>query len=162
MIQLLRRFSFTLAVALPAALTACGSDGGTTAPAVSIEQTTFAPALNVNLAAMTRTQAGVYRRDLTVGTGAIVVRSQNLGVRYTGWLANGTQFDSNAGAGPLFNFRLGAGQVIAGWDDGLDGIRVGGRRQLIIPPALGYGASGNGPIPGNAVLVFEVQVVSAQ
>ncbi len=93
MIQLLRRFSFMLAVALPAALTACGSDGDTTAPAVSIEQTTFAPALNVNLAAMTRTQAGVYRRDLTVGTGAIVVRSQNLGVRYTGWLANGTQFD---------------------------------------------------------------------
>jgi len=160
MFRILRRYSLTLGLALPAALAACSTDA--TSPAASIEETTFAPSLNVNLTAMTRTQAGVYRRDLTAGTGAVVVRGQTLGVRYTGWLANGTQFDSNAGAGPLSNFRLGAGQVIAGWDDGLDGIRVGGRRQLIIPPALGYGASGNGPIPGNAVLVFEVQVVSAQ
>lgn len=160
MIQLLRRFSLTLGLALPAALAACSTD--TTAPAVPIEETTFAPSLNVNLAAMTRTQAGVYRRDLTVGTGAVVVRTQTLGVRYTGWLANGTQFDSNAAGGPLFTFRLGAGQVIAGWDDGLDGIRVGGRRQLVIPPALGYGAAGGGAIPRNAVLVFEVQVLSAQ
>lgn len=160
MFRILRRYSLTLGLALPAALAACSTD--TTSPATSIEETTFAPSLNVNLAAMTRTQAGVYRRDLTAGTGAVVVRTQTLGVRYTGWLANGTQFDSNAGAGPLFNFRLGAGQVIAGWDDGLDGIRVGGRRQLVIPSSLGYGAAGNGPIPGNAVLVFEVQVLSAQ
>lgn len=156
----LRRFTLIIGIALPLALWACGDD--TTSPAVSIEQTTFASSLNVNLAASTRTQAGVYRRDLTVGTGAVVVRGQNLGVRYTGWLANGTQFDSNAGANPIFTFRLGGGQVIAGWDDGLDGIRVGGRRQLVIPASLGYGAAGNGRIPGNAVLVFEVEVLSAQ
>ncbi len=141
-------------------LAGCSSDS--VAPAATIETTTFAPSLSVDLAAMTRTQAGVYRRDLVVGNGPVVARSQTLGVRYTGWLANGNQFDSNPAPKPVFSFRLGSGQVIAGWDDGIEGMRVGGRRQLIIPPGLGYGSSGSGPIPANAVLVFVVEVLSAQ
>jgi peptidylprolyl isomerase len=79
-------------------------------------------------------------------------------MKYTGWLANGTQFDSNQTSG--FRFSLGAGEVIRGWDLGVPGMKTGGTRQLIIPPALGYGASGTGPIPGNAVLIFNVTMVS--
>ncbi|HEX2722504.1 MAG TPA: FKBP-type peptidyl-prolyl cis-trans isomerase [Gemmatimonadaceae bacterium] len=126
---------------------------------VSIEKTTFASSLGVNLAASTRTANGVYYRDITVGSGPVVANGQQITVRYTGWLSNGTQFDSNTTTG--FPFVLGIGRVIAGWDEGLQGIRVGGKRQLIIPPSMGYGSSGNGPIPGNAVIVFNVEVVSS-
>lgn len=160
MICTFRLLALALCCALPVAFAGCSSD--TAAPVATIEGTTFAAALNVDLAAMTRTEAGVYRRDLTVGTGAVVARSQILNVRYTGWLANGTEFDSNAPPKPIFVFQLGFGQVIAGWDDGVAGMQVGGRRQLIIPPALGYGRTGSGPIPGNAILVFTVEVVSAR
>lgn len=128
--------------------------------AIPIEQTTFATSLGVNLAASTKTANGAYYRDITVGTGAVVVNGQTLTVRYTGWLSNGTQFDSNTTTG--YQFPLGAGRVIAGWDEGLQGTRVGGRRQLIIPASLGYGPGGYGPIPGNAVIVFNVEVVAAQ
>jgi FKBP-type peptidyl-prolyl cis-trans isomerase FkpA len=131
----------------------------TTAP--TIESTSFAAALGVNLAASTKTASGVYYRDISIGTGATVSNGQLLSVRYTGWLANGTQFDSNV-AGNAFPFHLGGGEVIDGWDLGIPGMKVGGQRQLIIPSELGYGPTGNGAIPGNAILVFNVQVVSAQ
>lgn len=127
----------------------------------TIETTTFASSLGVDLSASTKTVDGAYYRDLAVGTGSAVTPGQTLSVHYTGWLADGTEFDSNAGAGE-FSFRLGAGQVIGGWDEGLAGVKVGGTRQLIIPPALGYGVSGYGPIPPNAILVFAVQIDSAQ
>jgi peptidylprolyl isomerase len=129
---------------------------------VSIETTTFAPALGVDLAASTRTSTGLYYRDLTVGTGATVAAGQLVSVRYTGWLANGTQFDSNVSSASPFEFTLGSGQVIPGFDQGIAGMRVGGRRQVIIPPALGYGAAGSGTIPGNAVIVFTVEVVGVR
>jgi peptidylprolyl isomerase len=129
---------------------------------VSIETTTFAPTLGVDLAASTRTATGLYYRDLTVGTGATVAAGQLVSVRYTGWLANGTQFDSNVSSGSAFEFTLGTGQVIPGFDQGVSGMRVGGRRQIIIPPALGYGAAGSGTIPGNAVIVFTVEVVGVR
>jgi FKBP-type peptidyl-prolyl cis-trans isomerase FkpA len=138
------------------ALAACAA-----AVVPTIETTTFAPALGVNLAASTKTADGAYYRDLAVGAGAAVTAGQTLSVHYTGWLADGTEFDSNAGAG-AFSFRLGAGQVIGGWDEGLAGVKVGSTRQLILPPSLGYGASGYGPIPPNAMLVFNVQVDAAQ
>ena len=89
-------------------------------------------------------------------------------MNYTGWLydgskaeTKGTQFDSNTGRGAFF-FVLGAGQVIAGWDQGVAGMKVGGKRRLIIPPSLGYGSAGAGPIPGNATLVFDVELLSVQ
>lgn len=141
--------------------TACTVDS--TAPRiVPIEETSFASALGVNLSTSTKTANGVYYRDITVGTGGIAVNGQTLNVRYTGWLSNGAQFDSNVGGTSPYPFVLGTGNVIAGWHDGLQGVRVGGKRQLIIPAALGYGPYGNGPIPGNAVIVFNVEVISAQ
>ncbi|MFI4940622.1 MAG: FKBP-type peptidyl-prolyl cis-trans isomerase [Burkholderiales bacterium] len=106
--------------------------------------------------------------DTQVGTGSTAANGNTLTVNYTGWLYNatatnfkGTEFDSSPSGQP-FSFVLGAGQVIAGWDQGLVGMKVGGTRTLIIPSSLAYGASGNGPIPPNAVLVFSVQLVSIQ
>jgi FKBP-type peptidyl-prolyl cis-trans isomerase FkpA len=129
-------------------------------PSGDIESARFAPALGVNLAVSTKTPSGLYYRDLTPGTGPVVAPGQQVSAIYTGWLTDGTQFDSNAGSTP-YSFRVGAHQVIAGWDEGVVGMHVGGKRQLIIPPALGYGAGGSGPIPPNATLVFTVEVVSA-
>jgi FKBP-type peptidyl-prolyl cis-trans isomerase FkpA len=129
--------------------------------ASSIESTSFAPELQVDLSASTKSDSGLYYRDIEPGSGPAIAPGQQVSVFYTGWLANGRQFDSNAGGSP-FSFRLGAQEVIEGWDQGVAGMRVGGKRQLIIPPALGYGPAGSGPIPPNAILVFNVEVISAQ
>lgn len=106
--------------------------------------------------------------ELTVGTGTPAAPGNALTVNYTGWLydaskpdAKGLQFDSSAGRDP-FTFTLGAGGVIAGWDGGLEGMKVGGVRRLVIPPSLGYGASRNGPIPPFSTLVFDIALVSLQ
>lgn len=153
-----------LAAALAAPLGAClDSDSDVTAPeAVPIESANFASGLGVNIAGSTRTSTGVYYRDIRVGTGAAVAAGQTVAVRYTGWLSSGQQFDSNVGASTPFEFALGAGRVIAGFDQGFAGMRVGGQRQIIIPPQLGYGPSGTTGIPGNAILVFNVEVVSVR
>lgn len=106
--------------------------------------------------------------DNVVGTGAAAAAGNTLTVNYTGWLYSatatnyqGTQFDSSLATGGMpFSFKLGAGQVIAGWDQGLVGMQVGGTRTLIIPASLGYGAAGNGSIPGGAALVFQVTLLS--
>ena len=142
-----------LLVLLPVAVVACLGDQTTTTvtPAVPIESTTFAASLGVNLASSTKTPSGLYYRDIRVGTGATIVAGQNLNVKYSGALANGSVFDAGT-----FAFTI-PGQVIQGWNEGLLGMKVGGSRQLIIPPSLGYGAAGSGPIPPNAVLVFTVE-----
>ena len=148
---------FTL---LAAALsTACGDREQ---PAVPIESTTFAPALGVDLANSTKTPSGLYYRDVAVGTGPALAAGQTVSMRYVGSFADGKVFDSNPAPKPPFSFRLGSGQVIQGWDEGLVGMKVGGRRQLIIPPTLGYGPNTYGPIPGNSVLVFTVDALGAQ
>ncbi|MGZ8456081.1 MAG: FKBP-type peptidyl-prolyl cis-trans isomerase [Gemmatirosa sp.] len=160
--RLFRLLTPLLALAVP--LAACSDDDAeTTAPSTTgttIETTTFAPSLGVDVSAAgwTKTASGLYYRTLAsaTGTSATVANGQRVSVRYTGWLANGTQFESST-----FAFTLGRGEVIAGWDQGIVGMRVGERRQLVIPPALGYGARANGPIPANAVLVFNVEVLSA-
>jgi FKBP-type peptidyl-prolyl cis-trans isomerase len=95
-----------------------------------------------------------------VGTGATAVAGDVLTVHYTGWLADGTKFDSSYDRGQPYPFRLGAGEVIRGWDEGLPGTKVGGKRRLIIPPSLAYGSAGRGPIPPNATLRFEVDLIS--
>jgi len=128
---------------------------------VPIEQTTFASSLGVNLSTSTKTTNGAYYRDITVGTGAVVANGQDLDARYTGWLSNGQQFDTNLG-GTILTFELGGGDVIEGWDETIPGMRVGGTRQLIIPASLAYGQYGFGPIPGNAVTVFTVEIVAAR
>ncbi len=130
--------------------------------AVPIEQTTFAPSLGVDLQASTKLPSGVYFRDITVGTGTTLASGQTVGMRYVGSFANGNVFDSNPAPKSVFSFRLGAGQVIQGWDLGLPGMKVGGQRQLIIPPELAYGPNDRGAIPGNSVLVFTVDALSAQ
>jgi len=98
--------------------------------------------------------------DLKEGSGAPVAAGQCLSVQYTGWLENGTKFDSSRDRAGGFRFPVGAHQVIGGWDEGLIGMKAGGRRRLTIPPALGYGAQGSPPtIPGNSTLVFIVELV---
>lgn len=128
----------------------------------TIEETTFAPALGVDLTQSVKTASGEYLRDLAVGTGAPVANGQTITAHYTGYLPDGTVFDSNDGAAGGLSFVLGAGKVIEGWDKGLPGANVGGTRQLIIPPEMGYGPSAYGPIPANSILVFTVHIDSAQ
>jgi FKBP-type peptidyl-prolyl cis-trans isomerase len=98
--------------------------------------------------------------DQTVGTGAEAVAGKSVTVNYTGTLTNGTVFDSSYSRNQPFTFTLGAGQVIKGWDEGVVGMKVGGKRKLVIPPSLGYGSQAQGPIPANSTLIFEVQLVS--
>ena len=127
------------------------------------EEVTFLPGLGVNLKAMTRTASGLYWRDLIVGQGDEAMPGSVAVVHYTGWLPNGRKFDSSRDRGDPLTFTLGAGMVIDGWDEGVAGMRAGGRRQLVIPPELGYGAAGaGGTIPPNTTLVFEVELVAVQ
>jgi FKBP-type peptidyl-prolyl cis-trans isomerase FkpA len=107
-----------------------------------------------------KTASGLTIEDLVVGEGAAATSGQSVTVHYTGWLANGSKFDSSKDRNKPFVFNLGAGQVIRGWDEGVQGMLVGGKRKLTIPPELGYGARGAGSvIPPNATLVFEVELV---
>ena len=110
------------------------------------------------------TNSGLIINDLVVGAGAIAAAGQKVSVHYTGWLLfggeKGKKFDSSKDRGDPFEFPLGAGQVIKGWDEGVQGMKVGGSRKLTIPPALGYGARGaGGVIPPNATLIFEVELL---
>jgi FKBP-type peptidyl-prolyl cis-trans isomerase len=98
--------------------------------------------------------------DLTIGTGATAAAGDTLSVDYVGTLQNGQKFDSSIDRGLPFTFQLGVGAVIAGWDQGIPGMRVGGKRRLTIPPSLGYGSQANGPIPANSTLIFEVTLLS--
>jgi len=105
--------------------------------------------------------------DTKIGDGTTAEKSFLVSVQYTGWIykngAKGAQFDSSRDRGKPITFKLGAGQVIAGWDEGISGMKVGGQRTLIIPPELAYGARGSGGvIPPNATLIFEVELVSAR
>ena len=100
-------------------------------------------------------------KDLVEGQGAQAVLHSTVKVHYTGWLMDGTKFDSSLDRGEPFEFQIGAGQVIRGWDMGVDGMRVGGKRELVIPPELGYGARGaGGVIPANATLRFEIELLA--
>lgn len=106
--------------------------------------------------------------DLRVGTGTEAATGRSVSVNYTGWLYDesrpdqkGAQFDTSIGRG-AYTFLVGARQVIPGWDQGVPGMRVGGQRRLVLPPSLAYGSTGSGPIPANAALVFEIELLSVQ
>ncbi len=104
------------------------------------------------------TASGLQYEEITVGSGATAKVGNLVSVHYTGWLTDGKKFDSSKDRNEPFDFNLGAGQVIKGWDEGVQGMQVGGVRKLTIPPALGYGARGaGGVIPPNATLIFEVE-----
>jgi FKBP-type peptidyl-prolyl cis-trans isomerase len=123
----------------------------------------FAAALDVDTTKMTRLPSDLRYQDVMQGQGPEAVAGRSVTVHYTGWLPDGKKFDSSRDHGEPFTFKLGAGQVIAGWDQGVEGMRVGGRRKLVIPPDLGYGASGAPPdIPPGATLVFDVEVLEVK
>jgi peptidylprolyl isomerase len=142
---------------------ACTTEGGDKAapPPPGIPdpaKNTYAPALGIALPAFYKTQRGTYYQDVAVGTGLASIPGRKAKVRYTGWLPNGTQFDSGE-----YEFTPGAGGVIEGWPDGIVGMKVGGKRKLVIPAELGYGAAGSPPdIPPNSVLVFQVELLSVE
>jgi len=108
----------------------------------------------------TTTASGLQYWNIAVGTGTTAVAGKAVKVHYTGWLTTGKKFDSSVDRGEPFSFPLGGGKVIKGWDEGVAGMKVGGKRQLRIPPELGYGARGaGGVIPPNATLIFDVELL---
>jgi peptidylprolyl isomerase len=132
------------------------------APAGAAVTTPAAPAPAAAGPKEITTSSGLHYTDLVVGNGPLAEDGMKVSVHYTGWLTNGTKFDSSLDRGQPFSFELGASQVIVGWDEGVKGMRVGGKRKLVIPPELGYGerGAGGGVIPPNATLVFEVELLN--
>jgi FKBP-type peptidyl-prolyl cis-trans isomerase FkpA len=111
----------------------------------------------------TTTPSGLIIEDITEGSGAEAAAGQMVSVHYTGWLTDGSKFDSSKDRNAPFEFPLGAHHVIAGWDEGVQGMKIGGVRKLTVPPDLGYGARGaGGVIPPNATLVFEVELLAIE
>ena len=131
---------------------------GTASPPPAL-QTAFAPWLGIEPDSMARRPSGVWVRDHVTGTGIPITAGDQIEVRYSVYLSDGTQVDGTGGDQPSRLFRYGRGELIAGWDDGMQGMRVGGRRTLVIPPAQGYGPRQRGNIPANSTLIVTVQVV---
>lgn len=139
------------------ALAGCGSSDDSGDPA----KVTYADSLGVDLSAMNKSESGLYSQDLVVGTGKEAVKGSRVQVHYAGWLPSGSLFDNSRTRGEPFVFSVGAGQVIDGWDEGLVGMHVGGKRKLVIPSELGYGSRGSPPvIPSDSVLVFDVELLA--
>lgn len=114
----------------------------------------------IDEAGMSETASGLKYKDLVIGNGPEAQIGDLVSVHYTGYLTDGTKFDSSLDRGQPFSFQLGTGSVIQGWEEGVAGMRVGGKRQLLIPPELGYGSSGAGDvIPPNATLFFEIELL---
>jgi len=111
-----------------------------------------------------KTPSGLVYWDIRVGNGEVAKEGSHVRVHYTGWLTSGKKFDSSVDAGKPFDFTIGNGEVIKGWEEGVAGMRVGGKRQLRIPPDLGYGADGtpDGSIPPNATLIFDVHLLGVE
>jgi peptidylprolyl isomerase len=150
-----------LSVAAALALSACGGGAEPAVPTQPASQPTRQPATQPASAPTgdVTTASGLQYTDLVVGTGDTPQAGDFIVVHYTGTLIDGTQFDSSAGGDPIV-FQIGVGQVIAGWDEGVGSMKVGGKRRLIIPPELGYGERGaGGVIPPNATLIFEVELM---
>jgi len=141
----LKRTFFPIILILAILMTSCSKSGPTpvTGPGIT-------------------TASGLQYWDLKLGSGATAAPGNMVSVHYTGWLSSGDKFDSSVDRSRPFQFPLGAGRVIKGWDEGVAGMKVGGKRQLRIPPALGYGSRDVGPIPANATLVFDVELLDVK
>lgn len=121
------------------------------------------PATTTNQTQITREDAmELEMKDIVVGTGAEAVDGKKVSVHYTGTLTNGTKFDSSLDRNEPFEFTLGAGDVIAGWDQGVKGMKVGGKRNLVIPASLGYGERSVGTIPPNSTLIFDIELLAVE
>ena len=151
MIKRSSRRALGVAVPVALALVACG--GSPLGP--DPNDVEFASSLGIDLAAMTQTASGLFFRDDIVGAGDIAAAGDFATVAYEVWLADGTSIDSG-----VFPFTLGAGGVIAGFDEGVTGMRVAGERTLVIPASLGFGSAGSGPVPGDAVLVYTLALTA--
>ena len=117
----------------------------------------------VDTSQLKRTASGLGIEELRVGTGVVAEPGRTVSVHYTGWLTDGREFDSSRRRNELLSFRLGQGRVIAGWEEGVSGMKVGGRRKLVIPADLGYGDTGaGGVIPPGATLIFDVELCKVQ
>ena len=150
----MRRYCLCGAIAV---LAACGAGGG------DAKAGGFSAALGVDTTTMTKAPAGFWYTDVASGQGDEAAPGRTVRVHYTGWLPDGKKFDSSRDRGEPFAFTLGAGQVITGWDEGVKGMKVGGRRKLVLPPQMAYGDGGAPPdIPPGATLVFDVEVLGIQ
>jgi peptidylprolyl isomerase len=147
-------FIFGLNDSAPAdTINTTNSTGAHVADSMTITQVTSTP----TTAASTNEKLQVV--DEKIGTGKEVTKGDTVEINYVGTLTNGTKFDASADHGGPFTTQIGVGQVIKGWDEGIIGMKVGGKRKLVIPPSLGYGSQGSGPIPPNATLIFQVELV---
>ncbi len=153
------RTRLTAAIATAGVVLAGASCRDVTSPDQDPTTVAYSTKLGIRLSEYTRDTSGVYYLDVAVGSGPKAVPKATLSYYYTGWLPDGRTFGTNQGSQSPLTFVLGAGQVVRGFDRGLIGINQGGRRRLIIPPALGYGdKSSNNTIPAGSVLIFEVDV----
>ena len=152
------RLRALLALVTPFVLLSCSDPTVPSGPPIDCN-TLAATYLNED-ATFTTTPSGLKYRDVTVGTGTTYATGNIVSVRYAGCTSTGLRFDSNEAPAPTFQFQIGKAYVIKGWDEGIPGMKVGGRRQLIVPPSLGYGALANGPIPANSTLAFTVDAIS--
>ena len=165
------------ASAVLAAPAACGGEGPTTPEPPNIEELQYAPSLEVDISRMTRLASGLYIRDLVEGEGARAQSQIGVQFNFQGWLHDGTpvdmgsypqhQFSPGAFVNPFDSevyYLVGSGQTIAAWDIGLDGMRVGGTRQLVVPPRLAFGGTGSpdGRVPGNAVMVYVLELLALE
>jgi|GEM_PF-1199128 len=150
-----RLFALPIIFAILAFAFGCGSSGKTGTPGAA------SPSSPTKVSGQpTTTPSGLQYWDIVAGTGATAIPGKPVSVHYTGWLTSGEKFDSSVDRGRPFVFSLGAGEVIKGWDEGVAGMKAGGKRQLRIPPALGYGENGaGGAIPPNATLIFDVELI---
>jgi len=158
--SLARGAIFSIALSVCAMSTGCL--GTTDLPdEAQIETTDFASSLGVDLAHSVKLESGVVIRDITIGSGVPLASPDSVFVHYSGFLSNGAKFDENVSPDDPYRFKLGNNEVIPGFESGVLGMQVGGTRQIIIPPRLGYGFAGAPPrVPGNTVIVFNVELVA--
>jgi len=144
----------------------CGGEKAEEEPAVTEEQPVAEKPADVGITQAdgdtVTTESGLKYVDIKVGDGAMPEEGKTCVMHYTGWLTDGSKFDSSRDRGQPFPFPLGMGRVIKGWDEGVASMKVGGHRMLIIPPELGYGARQMGPIPANSTLIFDVELLQIQ